>query len=410
MSTPKPGAGSRRSPGRRGGAWTRLPFLAALTVAVLAGCADDAPQDPADQPEDQTSQPADPLSQAEAAVERAQQALEEAEAEFDGLAEAFCGASSDYVRAIDRYGDVLTASAPTVGDVKVAGSDLVDPREEAVSSAEAAVAAHEAVLAAEEDLAEAQTALEEAGGPSATAMAGSPEQLVPAATLSRVTQAESEFESAAAGLTDETPLAQASEDFNAAAVALELSWLRLFADAGCLTDDQAVQAQATVAEYTATLQEALAETGYYEAEVDGIYGPATVDAVRGLQETHELPVTGTVDSATEAALRAELEELEEAAADRELASTAALQQTLVLAGYWDGPVDGQWTEELTQALTDLQTDLGVEPTGEVDAATVAALEKAIAELGEAQTGTSSPSPSSSPTEDTGATATESPSG
>jgi hypothetical protein len=29
-----------------------------------------------------------------------------------------------------------------------------------------------------------------------------------------------------------------------------------------------------------------------------------------------------------------------------LTSAAAVQSTLKLAGYWNGPVDGQWTEEL----------------------------------------------------------------
>ena len=41
--------------------------------------------------------------------------------------------------AIDRYGDVLNATAPTVGDVKDAGADLAAPREAAFAGAEAAV-------------------------------------------------------------------------------------------------------------------------------------------------------------------------------------------------------------------------------------------------------------------------------
>jgi peptidoglycan hydrolase-like protein with peptidoglycan-binding domain len=48
-------------------------------------------------------------------------------------------------------------------------------------------------------------------------------------------------------------------------------------------------------------------------------------------------------------------------------------------GSWDGPVDGVRTPALTEALKDFQTVLGVQPTGTVDAATVAALEKAIAD-------------------------------
>ena len=110
--------------------------------------------------------------------------------------------------------------------------------------------------------------------------------------------------------------------------------------------------------------------------------------MQALQKANGLPQTGTVDKATEAALRAELEAAGGAAAQEEMASTAALQQTLTLAGYWDGPVDGQWTDELTDALKEFQTDLGVKPTGEVDAATIAAFEEALAKA----QATPSPSP------------------
>ena len=140
---------------------------------------------------------------------------------------------------------------------------------------------------------------------------------------------------------------------------------------------------------TKTLQQALADTGYYEGKVDGIYGPKTVDAVQALQKANGLPQTGTVDKATEQALRSELAAKGGAAAQAETASTAALQQTLKVAGYWDGPVDGQWTDALTDALSELQADLGVKVTGTVDAATIAAFEKALAAA------TSSPSPGSS---------------
>jgi peptidoglycan hydrolase-like protein with peptidoglycan-binding domain len=134
-----------------------------------------------------------------------------------------------------------------------------------------------------------------------------------------------------------------------------------------------------VRDYTVALQQDLADAGYYKGEVDGVYGPETVEAVQALQKANGLPETGTMDKATEAALRAELEAAGAAAAQEEMASTAALQQTLKLAGYWDGPVDGVWSDELTDALKEFQTDLGVEPTGEVDAATVAAFEQALAE-------------------------------
>jgi predicted lipoprotein with Yx(FWY)xxD motif len=75
-----------------------------------------------------------------------------------------------------------------------------------------------------------------------------------------------------------------------------------------------------------------------------------------------------------------------------------LQTILSLAGYWEGPIDGVWTDELTQALMDFQTALGVEPTGAVDAATIAAFQQALANLesGSSSTTTAPPTEPSAP--------------
>ena len=260
------------------------------------------------------------------------------------------------------------------------------------------------VVTAEQELAEAQAALAAA---QASAAGTTPSAVPPSATpgptptetpasITRVQEAEAEFAAAQAGITDQTPLAQASEQFNSAAVALEMAWLQLIGDSGCLSDAQQETAAKAVSSYTTTLQQALADAGYYEGKVDGVYGPETVAAVQALQKANGLPQTGTLDKATEQALRSELAAKGGAAAQEETASTAAVQQTLKLAGYWDGPVDGQWTDELTAALESLQKDLGVEVTGTVDAATIAALEKAIAELGATPSPTPTPTPTASP--------------
>ena len=241
--------------------------------------------------------------------------------------------------ALDRYGDVLTQTAPTVGDVTDAGSDLAKPRAGAFDSAEAAVAAQQELERAEKELAEAQASLDRAkAGPSASAApAAAPEPtttpLVPAATVDRVKQADSEFSAAQEAITDTTTLADASEQFNSAAVALEFAWLRLFAEAGCLSDQEA---QATASTYVTTLQQDLAAAGYYKGEVDGVYGPQTVAAIEDLQKASGLPVTGAVDKATAAALDAKLQSLGGAAAQQSTATTAAVQQTLKLVGFWDG--------------------------------------------------------------------------
>jgi murein L,D-transpeptidase YcbB/YkuD len=325
---------------------------------------------------------------AQTRVTQKEKAVTEAKSAATAAATAFCDASRSYITALDRYGDVLRQSAATVGDVKDAGSDLKAPREDVVDAAQAAVDAQHQLATAEQELADAKGALAAAkatpgatSSPSPTAIPSptpSPTPLAPAATVNRVKQADSEFQSVQSGITDETPLVQASQQFNAAAVALEMSWLRLFSDAGCLTDDQHKQAEAAVRDYTVALQQSLTTAGYYEGKVDGVYGPSTVDAVEALQKAHGLPVTGTVDKATAGALQADLQAKGGAAADQAVASTAAVQQTLKLAGFWTGPVDGTWTPALTEAVKDFQTALGVKPTGTVDAATVAAVENAIA--------------------------------
>jgi peptidoglycan hydrolase-like protein with peptidoglycan-binding domain len=195
--------------------------------------------------------------------------------------------------------------------------------------------------------------------------------------VDRVKQADADFAAAQKGVGAQTPIAEAAEQFNAAAVALEMAWLRLFHEAGCLTEQQQEQAYRAARDYTLALQKSLAEADYYQGEIDGVYGPTTVDAVSALQKKHDLPVTGTVDKATDAALRADLEAKGGAEAQQALASTAAVQQTLKLAGHWPGAVDGAWTPELTEALKAFQKELNVKPTGEVDAATIAAVQQKV---------------------------------
>ncbi len=376
--------GLRESDGR---ALAGFVVSGALLMSVLAGCDSGGDGD-------------SDLKAAEARVAAKEKALVEAKADLVEKSAAFCGASESYITAIDRYGDVLTNTATTVGDVNDAGTDLAQPREDVMAGAEEAVAANEALADAEQELADAKAelaALSTPGSATATTSTGtaSPTPLLPAATVKLVQDAEAQFSTAREGITDETPLTQASQQFNAAAVALEMSWLRLLSDAGCLTDERQKQAEKAVRDYTTALQKSLRDAGYYEAEVDGVYGPATVDAVLALQKAHGLPNTGTVDKATADALQADLAAKGGATAVQEVASTAAVQQTLKLAGFWDGPVDGKWTPALTEALKKFQKELGVKQTGTVDAATIAALEKAIADAQEEPPATTS-APSTSP--------------
>ena len=360
---------------------------ATLVIASIAGCSGSGDGGGA-------------LKVAQARVSAKEKALTDAKADLTSKSAEFCSASATYITALDQYGDVLTQTATTVGDVNTAGSDLAEPRADVLAGADAAVAAQQAVIDAEQSLAAAEAALAAAkatgsAASSAPAETKSPKPLAPAATVDRVKQAESQLKEVQQGITDQTPLSAASQQFNSAVVALEMAWLNLFSDAGCLTDEQQVQAEAAVRDYTKALQKSLRDAGYYKGDVDGVYGPETVDAVESLQKAHGLPTTGTVDKATAAALQSDLTAKGGVIAKEEVASTAAVQQTLKLAGFWDGPVDGEWTPELTDALKEFQTKLGVKPSGTVDAATIAALEKAIAEGNQEPSGSTSGSPSAS---------------
>ena len=343
------------------------------------------------------------VDRAEAQVSLKENAVQTAQDDLAAASEAFCQSTETYVLALDRYGDVLNATAVTVGDVRVAGEDLAEPSDDAFDAAEAASQAQQALVDAEQELVEAQTALQVAqagpsGAPVETPSAESTvAPLASAASVERVEQAEREFTAALEAVTDQTTLTEASEQFNSAAVALEFAWLRLFADAGCIPEEQQAQAASAVIAYTTAVQQALADAGYYQGAVDGVYGPETVAAVEALQEANGLPVTGTIDKATADALQAQLETVAGADAQGTVAATAAVQQTLTLVGFWDGPVDGVWTPELTEALIELQIELGVEPTGTVDAATVTAFQEAIASLQQpASSPTSTPTPTDEP--------------
>lgn len=352
------------------------PLIVVVAFAALAGACGDG------------SSASDPVTRAQSKVTSAQADLDVAKNQLATAGQAFCGATKDYLTAIDRYGKLFTDSATTVGDVKAAGVDLAAPKGAVSRSATAVTDAQTQVGKAEQELAQAQVTLTNAQATAssvpATATTPPPSTTttaLPPPTVDRVKQAESDFQKATAGVTDTTPLTQASVTLNSAAFALQVSWLRLFADAGCLTDDQQAQAATQVTQYSAALQSQLQAAGYYQGEIDGIYGPVTVAAVQTLQTETGLPATGLVDKATALAL------------DKKVAAsghgttpvspvdsqTAALQTVLTLTGYWTGPIDGIWTDQLTGALKAFQNALGVEPTGVVDVATLAAFEEGLAQ-------------------------------
>lgn len=366
------------------------PGLVAVAISVAlvtaaCGSSDETPPT--------TSASPDPVVVAQARVDEAQDAVVGAESALTAAHEGFCGTAKDYVQILDRYGRVFTDRAATVGDVQTLGADLVSPREEVVASADAVKTANTDLVAAEQELADAQVALADAVNEAAAASSGSlspvpsptpttvtTPTLVPAARIDRVEQAEQDLAQTAKGINSATALVDAGAAYNSAALALEIAWLNLLNEAGCFSDERQAEAAARLNAYTLALQTDLKRAGYDPGPIDGIYGPQTVAAVQQLQSDSGLAVTGFVDEATARALQAKLDAVGQQEAAQTAAQTAALQSVLKLMGYWDGPVDGQWTDALTQALKTAQTALGVEPTGQVDAATLAAFQAALAAL------------------------------
>jgi peptidoglycan hydrolase-like protein with peptidoglycan-binding domain len=324
---------------------------------------------------------ADPVAAAEQRVARAEAEVEDAREALDGASGQFCDDAADYLVAVDRYGGLLTDVQATIGTVKTAGADLRAPEASVASSAEEAQAAAAELEAAEQELANAQAVLEEArsGTTAADTSTTTTAPLVPPATVDRVAQAQSDLDEAFGGVTDDTTLRDAGERVNAAAFGLQAAWLRLLSDAGCLSDDQQQEAVTALAEYTTALQTSLTATGHYSGEIDGVYGSATSEAVAALQTESGLPATGFVDAATAVALEEAVVAAGGDAATQAIAHTAAVQSLLTLGGYWTGPIDGQWSDALTAALQAAQTELGVPATGVVDAATLAAIQQAIAD-------------------------------
>jgi peptidoglycan hydrolase-like protein with peptidoglycan-binding domain len=381
---------------------SRLAAAFAAVSTLVVACSSEKSSTSEEPSTSTTTQ--DPVAAAEARVSTAEADLSTAKDSLTSASQTFCTEAEGYVAAVERYGKLFTDSTATVGDVKTAGADLVSPRETVSSAATAVSDARSGVAAAEKELADAQAALADARATASsvpTSATTPPTStttttLVPAATINRVRQAEADLATTSEGITDATPLVQATVEYNSAAVALEIAWLKLLVEAGCFTDEQQAQAAAKVTEYTVALQSELQAAGYYKGPIDGIYGPQTVEAVKQLQTDSGLRATGVVDEATARALDEKLAALGQQAAEQALTHTAAVQTVLKLTGYWTGAIDGKWTDELTVALKSFQTALGVEPTGAVDAATLAAFQEAVAAIKSAATTTTTTSPPTTP--------------
>jgi branched-chain amino acid transport system substrate-binding protein len=140
------------------------------------------------------------------------------------------------------------------------------------------------------------------------------------------------------------------------------------------------EAYAAAAQIT-KIQQALTFLGFYSGPINGLDTPEFRAALAAFQTSVGLPPTGIFDEATDAALRAALGPY----ADLLSQTTADIQRLMTDLGFYTGPIDGVWTEELTQAIQALQAELGVPQTGVLDAATLRAIYAAGQESGAATT-------------------------
>ena len=152
--------------------------------------------------------------------------------------------------------------------------------------------------------------------------------------------------------------------------------LRIVADLTISLEELRDRVAPRLVGFVADIQTALTELGYYTGPIDGQMNDEFMAAVAAFQTDNGLEPTGELDAATIAAIQ-------EALADNPIltATITEVQQLLTELGYYAGPVDGLWSEALSDAIKAFQTDLGVEPTGILDAATLQAIYQAGVEAG-----------------------------
>jgi peptidoglycan hydrolase-like protein with peptidoglycan-binding domain len=151
---------------------------------------------------------------------------------------------------------------------------------------------------------------------------------------------------------------------------------------GCGGDDESTATTTTTATETtaseppagpavAELQEVMTSLGYYSGPIDGIYGDATTEGVKAMQEDLGVTVDGIYGPETHAALS-------DKASDKAESIVSQVQTVLAEYGYYDGEIDGTYGPETVAAVKELQQDLGVTVDGRVGPETVNAFNEAVA--------------------------------
>jgi peptidoglycan hydrolase-like protein with peptidoglycan-binding domain len=127
----------------------------------------------------------------------------------------------------------------------------------------------------------------------------------------------------------------------------------------------------------------LRQAGAYIGQIDGVWGADSQAALERDQQAHQLQVTGQLNQATAATLgldQGSLLAVPTAAAappppgdQLRPASAQAIQVRLRSLGFYNGAVDGVWGGGTQAAIERFQQGRGLQPNGQLNPATVAAM-------------------------------------
>jgi peptidoglycan hydrolase-like protein with peptidoglycan-binding domain len=131
---------------------------------------------------------------------------------------------------------------------------------------------------------------------------------------------------------------------------------------------------AFAAESTSSIQNLLANKGFYSGEIDGIEGDSTKQAIIKAQQFYGLNTDGVVGEQTLIALQDNNAESSEALTIAANISVSDLQALLAKRGFYKGAVDGVLGSSTQAAIVEAQRFYGLTPDGIVGNKTIEALE------------------------------------
>jgi peptidoglycan hydrolase-like protein with peptidoglycan-binding domain len=136
--------------------------------------------------------------------------------------------------------------------------------------------------------------------------------------------------------------------------------------------------------HVAQIQHLLREQGYYDGQIDGVWGEGTATAANKYRREHGLDATPGLDISLLKAMNAErapVPKLAPGATDRATGvplmagptALRSLQKELSAQGIATGNIDGAWGEDTKRGVKEFQRKHDLEPTGTLTLPTLAAL-------------------------------------